>query len=84
MVAHIAACAIGLLILIAYTVVTKKSWKSNVLEILQRVCYAVALITGIVLMKVHGVMALAIAHKIGALLFVILFVICEIHKAVKK
>ena len=83
MAAHIAVGVVGLVILIAYTIATKKAWKSKVLEILQRVCYAVALITGIVLMRVD-VKALSVVHRAGALLFVLLFVICEIHKVAKK
>ena len=84
MTAHIAVSVVGLVLLIAYTVATKKEWKIPALEILQRVCYAIALITGAVLMNVHGVAAISIIHKIGAVLFVILLVVTEIHKAIKK
>ena len=82
--AHIAVSVIGLVILIAYTVATKKEWKNPALEILQRVCYAVALITGVVLMNVHGIAAISIIHKVSAVLFVILLACVEIHKAIKK
>ena len=81
---HIAVSAIGLALLIAYTIATKKEWKIPALEILQRVCYAIALITGVVLMNVHGIVAVSIIHKISAVLFAILFAIAEIHKAIKK
>ena len=81
---HIAVSAIGLVLLIAYTIVTKKEWKCPALEILQRVCYGIALITGVVLMNVHGIVAFSVIHKISAVLFVILLVITEIHKAIKK
>ena len=84
MTAHIAVSVVGLVLLIAYTVATKKEWKIPALEILQRVCYAIALITGAVLMNVHGVAAISIIHKIGAVLFVILLICAEIHKAIKK
>ena len=84
MTAHIILSVIGLAILVAYAVATVKNWKSPVLEILQRVCYAVALITGVVLMNVHGVFAVSVAHKVSAVLFVILLVVTEIHKAIKK
>ena len=81
---HIAVSVIGLVLLIAYTIATKKEWKNPALEILQRVCYGIALITGAVLMNVHGIAAVSVIHKIGAVLFVILLIVCEIHKIIKK
>ena len=81
---HIAVSVIGLLLLVGYTVATKKSWRCPALEILGRVFYAVALITGVVLMNVHGVAAVSIIHKICAVLFVVALVACEIHKSVRK
>ena len=84
MTAHIAVSVVGLVVLIAYTVATKKEWKNPALEILQRVFYAIALITGVVLMNVHGIAAVSIIHKISAVLFVILLADVEIHKAIKK
>ena len=84
MTAHIAVSVVGLVLLIAYTVATKKEWKNPALEILQRVCYGIALITGVVLMNVHGIAAISIIHKISAVLFAILLVGTEIHKAIKK
>lgn len=84
MTAHIAVSVVGLVLLIAYTVATKKEWKNPALEILQRVFYAIALITGVVLMNVHGIAAISIIHKISAVLFVILLADVEIHKAIKK
>ena len=42
------------------------------------------LITGIVIMKVHGIAALAIVHKAGAALFVLLLVALFFHKLVVK
>ena len=54
------------------------------LEILQRVCYGIALITGVVLMNVDGIAVLAIIHKISAVLFIILLADTEIHKAINK
>lgn len=84
MTAHIAVSVVGLVLLIAYTVATKKEWKNSALEILQRVCYGIALITGVVLMNVHGIAAISIIHKISAVLFVILLADVEIHKAIKK
>lgn len=84
MTAHIVVSVVGLVLLIAYTVATKKEWKNPALEILQRVFYAIALITGVVLMNVHGIAAVSIIHKISAVLFVILLADVEIHKAIKK
>ena len=82
--AHIAVSVVGLVILIAYTLATKKEWRNPVLEILQRVCYGIALITGVVLMNVDGIAVLAIIHKISAVLFIILLADTEIHKAINK
>ena len=84
MTAHSAVSVVGLVLLIAYTVATKKEWKNPALEILQRVCYGIALITGVVLMNVHGIAAISIIHKISAVLFVVLLIVCEIQKVVKK
>ena len=72
MTAHIAISIVGILVLIAYTVMTKKDWKIPAFEVIMRACYGLALITGIVLMKVHGVAALGIVHKAAAVLFVVL------------
>ena len=81
---HIAVSVIGLALLIAYTVVTKKEWRKPVLEILGRVFYAIALITGVVLMNVHSVAAVNIIHKLSAVLFVIFLADTEIHKAINN
>ena len=81
---HIAVSVIGLVILVAYTLATKKSWKCPVLEILMRVFYAIALITGVVLMNVHGIAAVSIVHKVSATLFAVLMIVAEMHKAIKK
>ena len=81
---HIALSVAGLVLLVAYTILAKKEWKNPLLEILQRVCYGIALITGVVLMNVHGIAAISIVHKISAVLFVIFLVVTEVHKAIKK
>lgn len=81
---HIAVSVIGLVLLIAYTVATKKEWKCPALEIIQRIFYAIALITGVVLMNVHGIATVSIVHKISAVLFAILLIVCEIQKVIKK
>ena len=84
MTAHIAVSVVGLVILVAYALSTKKTWKCPALEIIHRVFYAVALITGVVLMNVHGIAAVSIIHKISAALFAVVLIVTEIHKSVKK
>ena len=79
--AHIVISVIGVLVLIAYTILTKKEWKIPALEILMRAFYGVALITGIVIMNVHGIVALAVIHKVSAVLFMALIIVLLIHKA---
>ena len=81
---HIAVSLVGLVLLVAYTLATKKEWKCPALEILQRVCYGIAIITGVVLMNVHGIAAVSVIHKISAVLFVILLICTEIHKSNKQ
>ena len=84
MTAHIAISVIGVLVLLAYTVLTKKQWKIPALEIIMRACYGIALITGIVIMNVHGIAALGIVHKAGAALSVLLLVVLFVHKLVAR
>ena len=81
MTAHIILSVIGLVLLVVYAIATKKEWKLPVLEILMRVFYAVALISGIVIMNVHGIPALSIVHKAGAALFAVLLIVLLAHKA---
>jgi Na+/H+ antiporter NhaD/arsenite permease-like protein len=81
---HITVSFVGLVLLIAYTLATKKEWRNTALEILQRVCYGIALISGVVLMNVHGIAVVSIVHKISAVLFAILLIVCEIQKIIKK
>ena len=65
MTAHIIVSVVGVAALIAYTVLTKKEWNIPVAEILMRVFYGIALITGIVMMNLQGVAALAMAPCAG-------------------
>ena len=78
--AHIAVSVVGLAIMIPITLATRKEWKIPALEVIMRVMYLVAIITGGALMKVRGVPALGIVHKIGAVLFVILLLVLYIPK----
>ena len=80
MTAHIVISVIGVLALIAYTVLTKKEWKIIPLEILMRAFYGIALIIGIVIMKVHGIVALAVIHKVSAVLFMALIIVLLVTK----
>lgn len=82
MTAHIAISIVGILVLIAYTVLTKKDWKIPALEIIMRSFYGIALITGIVIMNVHGIAALSIIHKASAVLFMASIIILLTHKVV--
>ena len=84
MTAHIAISLLGVVTLVVYTIATKKEWKIPALEVLMRVFYGIALITGIVMMKVHGIAALGIVHKAGAALFAILLVVLFVHKLASK
>ena len=80
MTAHIIISVVGLAVLVVYSVLTKKTWKIPALEIIMRLFYAIALITGIIIMNVHGVAALSIIHKAGAALFLILLVVLFVLK----
>lgn len=81
---HIAISAVGAIVLIAYTVLTRKEWKIPALEIVMRACYGIALITGIVLTKVHGVAPLGIAHKVFCVLFLVLLIVLSVSKVLEK
>ena len=82
MTAHIAISVVGILVLAAYTAATKKNWKIPALEILMRAFYGIALITGVVIMNVHGVAVLAIIHKASAVLFMALMIVLLTYKVV--
>ena len=84
MTAHIAIGVVGVLVLVVYAVLTKKDWKFPAFEILMRVCYGIALITGIVIMNVHGIAAMAIVHRACAALFVVMLVVLFVLKLRKK
>lgn len=81
---HILVSMIGILVLAAYTVITKKDWKIPALEIAMRASYGIALITGIVVMNVSGILALAIAHRVFAALFVVLLIAAFVHKFITE
>ena len=81
---HILVSIAGLAVMIPITLKTKAEWKKPVSEVLMRVLYLIAVVTGGVLMKVHGVAALGIAHKVSAVLFFVLLLVLYIPKWNKK
>ena len=83
MTAHIIISVTGVFTLITYAVLTKKDWKLPALEILMRVLYGVALISGIVIMNVAGLAALALIHRVCAILFLVALVVLSVHKLIK-
>ena len=82
MIAHIAISIVGVLVLVAYAVLTKKEWKIPALEVIMRAFYGVALITGVVIMNVQGIIALAVIHKLSAVLCMALVIVLFVHKAI--
>lgn len=82
--AHIAISVVGAVVLVAYTVLTVKEWKIPALEIASRAFYGVALITGVIVMNVHGILPLSIAHKACAALFIVSFIAVLITKLIAK
>lgn len=84
MTAHIVLSVVGVVVLIVYAVLTKKTWKIPALEIIMRVFFGVALITGIVILNVHGIAAIVIIHRISAVLFMALLIVLLVHKVATK
>ena len=84
MAAHIGVSVVGVLVLVAYAVLTKKEWKNPALEVIMRASYGIALIMGIVIMMVQGIPALAILHKASAVLFVVLLMVLFAKKLLAK
>lgn len=83
MTAHIVLSAVGVVVLVVYSVLTKKQWKHLALEILMRACYGIALISGIIL-KIKYVALLGTIHKIFASLFVVILVVMFVLKLIFK
>ena len=81
---HIVLSVVGIVVLAVYTVLTKKEWKIPALEIVMRAFYGIALITGIVIMNVHGIAVLAIVHKVSAILFLASIVVLLASKLVSS
>jgi hypothetical protein len=79
---HIVVSVVGMFVLAIYTAATKKTWKIPSLEIVMRACYGIALITGPIVLKLKNIVALNIAHKASAALFVVLLVVLFVHKLI--
>ena len=84
MTAHIVISVIGVLILVVYRILTKKDWKLPALEIIMRAFYGIALITGVVIMNVHGIAVLSVIHKASAALFMALLIVLLVTKAAMR
>lgn len=52
------------------------------LGIIMRAFYGIALITGVVIMNVHGVAALSVIHKASAALFVVFLLVLFVRKLI--
>ena len=81
--AHIVLSIVGVIVLVFYTVLTKKTWKIPALEIGMRVSYGLALISGIVL-KIKYIALLGVLHKIFAALFVVALIVLFVQKIISK
>ena len=79
---HIAVAVIGIFALAVYTAATKKEWKIPALEVIMRAFYGIALVTGVIVLKLKDIVALEIAHKASAALFVVLLVVLFVHKLI--
>ena len=81
--AHIVVSVLGLVVMIPLTLATRNEWKLPALEVIMRAMYFVAIVTGGALMKVQGVAALDMVHKISAALFAVLLLVLYIPKCRK-
>ena len=82
--AHIVVSVLGVLALAVYTAATKRSWRIPALEVIMRVSYGIALISGIVIWNVPALTigALGIVHRVFCSLFMALLVFLVVHKAI--
>ena len=84
MTAHIIISVVGIAVLLAYTILTRKEWKIPALEIIMRAFYGITLITGVVVMNLSDLTALAIVHKVGAILFMAALIVVLVTKLIPK
>jgi hypothetical protein len=79
--AHVFISIAGVIVMGALTVLTLKECRLSVFDVLMRLAYGVAMITGIVLMVDVNVEAV---HKVSAVVFAVLLVVSFVHKAAGK
>lgn len=84
MAAHIALAVVGIVALVAFAALTKKEWTKPALEILLRVLFAIAVISGVVLMAGAAASVVAIVHKASAAAFVVMLLATYVPKLSKK
>ena len=84
LVPHIVVSVIGLVLMILLTVKNTKSWKIPALEVIMRIAYFLAIVTGGLIMKIQNVPMLSVAHRISAVIFVLLLLVLYIPKVIKK
>ena len=84
MTAHIALSVVGIVALVVFAIQNKKEWNKPVFEILLRVLFAVAVITGIVILKMAAAPVVAIVHKAAAAAFVVMLLVLYLPKLCKK
>ena len=82
--AHVAVSVVGAIVLVVYTVLTRKEWKIPALEIVMRAFYGIALISGVAVAIVNGVLVLDLIHKISAVLFLAAIITLLVTKLVAK
>ena len=82
--AHIILSVLGIAVLVVSAVATKKEWKTPALEVIMRVCYGIALISGVVIMKLHSIAAITVIHRAAAALFAFLLVVLFVQKLFAK
>ena len=75
---HIIISVITLVAMLACMIVEKKNWKIPVVEVLYRVFYLIALISGFVVSSGSAAVAISVVHKIAAALFAVLFIVSSV------
>ncbi len=80
---HIAISIAATLVLILYTIADKKNWKIPVLEIVLRISFGIAMISGVVMKAGVYNSGISIAHKITAALYLLVLVITFIINSKK-
>ena len=81
---HIALSVVGVLLLVVYAIKCRKEWHLPAAEIALRILFAVAFISGIVLMTPAYSSALSIVHKISAAASTVLLLVLYVPTLIKK